>query len=286
MENEIWKNVHIDAYNKYYEVSTYGNVRSLKKTPPTILKQHLRCGYRAVYLENNIMHVHNTENVHKLVAYAFLTRPKDIKYVINHKDGSKMNNTIKNLEFTTYSGNLKHAMATGLKKLYQLEVEQYDMSGKLLNSYSSIKEASIKTETRDNYISAACKGNKKSANGYIWKYKNKDNKLLVIDMSDEKYIRQISGYERYYATIDGKIYSKSFKRFLKQKTDGSGYKLLTLHNKGTKFDALVHRLIAAAFIENVDNKAVVNHINKNKSDNRVENLEWVTYSENMIHANK
>lgn len=64
----------------------------------------------------------------------------------------------------------------------------------------------------------------------------------------------------------------------------TGYPGVTLHARGRKMDALVHRLVAAAFIQQPADKTQVNHINGVKEDNRVENLEWCTSQENNIHA--
>lgn len=63
----------------------------------------------------------------------------------------------------------------------------------------------------------------------------------------------------------------------------SGYKVVWLRFPGTHRKFFVHRLVAIAFLENPDGKETVNHKNKDRACNTVENLEWMTMDENYVH---
>ena len=94
----------------------------------------------------------------------------------------------------------------------------------------------------------------------------------------EKYIFN----NNYIIHSDGRVWSVRRKKFLKPGINSGGYKLVKLNNKCYN----IHRLVAEAFIPNPNNLQMVNHINSDKTDNRIENLEWVTARDNTNHFYK
>lgn len=96
-------------------------------------------------------------------------------------------------------------------------------------------------------------------------------------------IEKISCWSSYAVSDAGTVYS-SHSGIKAQSVDRFGYKRVMLYDKGRSKNALVHRLVAEAFIDNPLKKKQVNHIDGNKINNHVSNLEWNTNSENTQHA--
>lgn len=96
-------------------------------------------------------------------------------------------------------------------------------------------------------------------------------------------------YKDYYITENGQVWSKKSNKFLKQSIGRAGYFRVTILNEeGKSIGVNVHRLIAEAFIPNPNPKykTQVNHIDENKLNNNISNLEWVTPKENANHATR
>jgi hypothetical protein len=160
IKEEIWKD--IPEYEGYYQVSNYGNFKSLNRIVKykqnktriypgkLLLVEPTKDNYRRIVLMKN--GIKTRYMCHRLVASAFIPNIEN-KPCINHKDGNKSNNRVDNLEWCTPSENMKHAVQTGLLKGHYINSNNIKL--KCVETgieYASIKDASRQLNINDNYL--------------------------------------------------------------------------------------------------------------------------------------
>ena len=291
MNIEIWKS--IENFNNY-EISTLGNIRNNKTNK--ILKPYLdNPGYLNITLSKN--NIKKSFKIHRLVALAFIPNLEN-KLTINHIDKNKQNNCVLNLEWATmYEHNISKNKGIFLNKTNSISINKINpVTNIVIDKYNSISEAAkwifnakltkntdfnkIVCSSISSKICAVANGNRNTAYNYKWEYYNEIEKInneiwkeIPLELTNNKKGYFISSCARFKNT-KGHIFS-DYKY-------SSGYKRLRIGNN--KY--LLHRLVAITFIPNLENKEQVNHIDGNKLNNNLENLEWVTNTENQIHKVK
>jgi len=276
---EEWRTLTI---NDNYEVSNLGNVRS-KKTK-RILKASNTGGYLSLGLCRDGKS--RSHSVHQLVGLCFIDNPEN-KPHINHKDKNRSNNNVSNLEWCTASENNIHKCLTLKQQTNQnLKVWRVDKStDNKIELYNSIQDAAqwcflnghspCAHNARGN-IGFTIKGKHKTSCGFKWILNEQpilENEIWKnITIKEKIFINyQVSSFGR-FRNSKGVIMEN-------YKPHHSGY----IYVRVDKLKYALHRLVASTFIENPDNKPVVNHIDGNKINNSLENLEWVTVQENNQH---
>lgn len=293
MNNEEWKEVIVDNENTNYEVSNLGNVKN--KTTNKILKPSVKSGYFNLSLSLNNK-FRKTLRVHRLVATAFIPNSEN-KYTVNHKDHNRLNNNVENLEWATTIEQNQHRRKCS-KEIQELvssravwrvdaitnEKLQYFKTIKFAsqwifdNNLTSVKEFNegnnIKTK-----ICAVARNNRKTTFGYKWVYDTTDVNIYENEIWKEIPPEIIDDVKGYTVSNYGRI--KSHKgRITNGYNHESGYLWVSIFPK----QYLLHRIVAKVFIPNTENKEQVNHKDGNKSNCNLENLEWMTCSENSQHC--
>lgn len=189
MKIEQW--VDIEGFEDRYQVSNFGNVKSLQRYVKTsrgngfrLIKEKLLIlrtnidGYRELTLIKE-----GTEKyfqVHRLVALHFIPNPNNYPCV-NHKDEIKANNYDDNLEWCTVDYNNKYnsrqekiniklrSLDNTKINLKRKPVNQYDLQGNLVNKFMSINEAN-RSGWNGEFVSQCCRNLKEKYKGYIWKF--------------------------------------------------------------------------------------------------------------------
>lgn len=185
MENEVWRD--IEGYEGLYQVSNLGRVKSLGRFRKgsggqmVLVKEKFKIhhdnghGYKVVslYKNNRVQTVY----VHRLVAAAFIPNFANYEQV-NHKDENKSNNRVGNLEWCTpkYNSNygtarIRNSALTRNHPNTSRPVLQFDMNGKFIKEWPSLREPQRCKIASSSSISRVCRGIEKQANGFIWRYK-------------------------------------------------------------------------------------------------------------------
>ena len=272
---EIWKPIYINNEITSYDISIYGEVRV--STTLKIRSLSIRTGYNTCTLIHN--NKKYTKQVHRLVAEAFIPNDDSNKKHVNHKNYNKLDNRVENLEWVTVSENIKHAHQNEERKSTKIAIIRTNLDGTNPIKYESVTNA---REEFGSCVTDCLAGRIKHARGYLWKYETMSETKVIEKDLDMSTFKQIENHPNFLISIDGQVYNKSKSSFLTPRKTGS-YMSVVLDKK----HYCIHRLLATYFIEKPENyneKWIVNHKDGNKMNNNIENLEWLSASDNTQHA--
>lgn len=169
---EEWKD--IKGYEGLYQISNKGNVKSLPKkkgngtgytTDIKVLKPSInRYGYCVVNLSKNCELTY--KQIHRLVAEAFIPNAEH-KEQVNHINGIKTDNRVENLEWCTNGENQTHRHKVLKQESYGKPIICVENN----KEYPSASVAGRSEKIDSSSIRACCRGKRKTAGGYHWKYK-------------------------------------------------------------------------------------------------------------------
>lgn len=260
---ELWKDI---KDNESYSVSTKGRIYSTLSHIMVSTKSK-RGGYPSCRLKDKSF------KVHQLVAKAFIKNPND-KPAVNHIDGNKENNVVSNLEWMTIKENNKHAIDNGLITITKRKVKQIDMDGKLIKIHDTIRGAGKATGIDSGGIAKVCKGTRQSAGGFKWEFVDKNKNEDKIDTSS---FVQVNDFPNYLISKKGELYSKPYKKLMKQQTNNDGYYIIQLANKGNRKTYLTHRLVAEHYNKDYKETSYVHFKDKNKLNIHNDNLKVINF---------
>ena len=255
----MWKT--IPGFDEHYLVNEDGEVYSLYRNRLLSVSYNATDGYGRVGLNCGVY------LIHRLVAMAFLGIEQD-KYV-NHKDGNKQNNCLANLEWVTPRENALHSSYKLHKTAKTENIPDRSVVIELHNNGYTSSEIARRLNTTKQTI------------GLIVNNTRIEKEFATTDfeLCEGEHVKQIPEYPLYYASNFGRIFSSKTGKCLKLQNNGSGYLKINLYKDGIKKGLFVHRLVMSAFCGQSD--LVVNHIDGNKQNNRLDNLEYATQSDNI-----
>ena len=225
--------------------------------------------------------------VHRLVAQAFLAPPPSEKHTqVNHKDGDRANNRDDNLEWVTPSENTRHSYDTNAERKSSAPKRSKPVRGRRHGSdeewveYESTHAAARALGVDQGSVSACCREKVKRAGEYEFRWAPPAADQHDRPGEEWREVQLESGASRRVSNL-GRVCTANGK-ITEGSDSGAGYLRVGINGK----KHYVHRLVAQAFLEPPPSEKhkEVNHIDGDPANNRADNLEWVTRSENIRHS--
>ena len=147
-------------------------------------------------------------------------------------------------------------------------------------SYEISQEGAVRVKKSQQLKKTTCNGR-----GYALHRDGKDHTVKASLLLEQAFPsanvwKTVEGYESYVVSPLGVIAKAACRTIMKQTKNSSGYFQIGLTKNGKQTTHTVHRIVATAFIPNIDGKPCIDHIDRNKGNNIASNLRWATYSEN------
>ena len=269
-----WKSLAKQGFPNYI-ISTEGQIYNKEKQ--WYLSPTTNDVYPFVSLSNEDHR--SKKRVHRLVAIAFLPNPEN-KPTVDHINRDKHDFRLVNLRWATSSEQAKNRKVHPIKR--GRAIMQLDLHNKIINVFASATEASVKTNIGSSNISHACTSSCFTAGGYKWVYND-----LIINMEGEiwKDITYL-GIVNLAVSNYGRVKHLHNNSEVLQFETPDGYMYVNARQYGKSKTIKVHKLVMLAFEgDPPPGKEEINHIEQPKSNNCYSNLEYVSPSENMQHAN-
>ena len=264
-----------------FSASNFGNVRNI--VTKHILKPSRQGQYLAVHISENGQS--KVMKVHRLVCMAFHPNTMNCE-TVDHIDRNTFNNRAENLRWATQTEQNQNKIRkkTGYRNGRKV-IQMNATDSTIIRIYDSLEHAAKETGLSKSNICNVCKGKLNTTGGFKWSY------VTVGDDDDEQWKDypflselgstwkglQISSKGRTRITADLKDW-----RILNNSQDGAGYIRLT-YDKNRSI--AVHILVARTFLPPPEiEQAIVNHIDHDRRNNSVRNLEWLSRTDNNLHS--
>ncbi len=312
-ENEIERPAAEPGYEHLYWVTNFGNVFKKLTNEKLTISFNKKQGYYFVNLSNE----NKKKKVIGIAILVYKTWYKedddpeydpDSDYVIC-KDGNKLNNHISNLECVSRGDFTKNAIKNSTTvRGYGIRILMFEETDekctKVLKTFENMHKVceflppkrgvKRKIESVRGNINPCLNGKRKSrtAYGYRWRRESPPPvKETVENIDGFACLGIIEGndFSNYEINIDGIVINKNKNnQIMKAKINQQGYLYVGLSSKGKKQDFSIHRLIGRYFLDNgesfSDGDFDINHVDENKLNNSIENLEWTTHQKNILHS--